>query len=138
MTDTPPVIVVGCGLAGLVTAFELTRRKVPVLMLDQENDKNLGGQAFWSLGGIFCVNSAQQRRMGIRDSPELAMRDWLGSARFDRPEDKWPRQWAEAFVRFANEGMEPYLKARGLRFLGNVGCGYSLSTVALLPGCHRL
>ncbi|KAK3321766.1 FAD binding domain-containing protein [Apodospora peruviana] len=121
-TPPQPVLIVGAGLAGLVAAFELTQRNVPVILLDQENSQNLGGQAFWSLGGIFCVDSAEQRRMGIKDSRELAMRDWMGSARFDRPkEDYWPRKWAEAFVNFATDEMESYVKARGLGFLFNVG-----------------
>jgi len=119
---TAPVLIVGAGLAGLVAAFELTQRKVPVIILDQENAANLGGQAFWSLGGLFCVDSTEQRRMGIKDSRELAMRDWMGSARFDREkEDHWPRQWAEAFVNFAADEMETYVKARGIGFLMNVG-----------------
>ncbi|KAL2125688.1 hypothetical protein VTJ04DRAFT_2053 [Mycothermus thermophilus] len=116
-----PVIIVGAGLAGLVAAFELTQQNVRVLILDQENENNLGGQAFWSLGGIFCVDSAEQRRVGIKDSRELAMRDWFGSARFDRDEDYWPRKWAEAFVNFATDEMESYVKARGIGFLFNVG-----------------
>ncbi|KAH7361913.1 FAD binding domain-containing protein [Plectosphaerella cucumerina] len=124
-----PVIVVGAGLAGLVAAFELaSQRRVPVIILDQENRANLGGQAFWSLGGLFVVDSAEQRRMGIKDSKALALRDWLGSAAFDREhtgEDRWPRRWAEAFVDFAADkspdGMERYVKARGLGFLFNVG-----------------
>lgn len=116
-----PVIIVGAGLAGLVAAFELSERNVPTILLDQENASNLGGQAFWSLGGIFVVNSTEQRRLGIRDSRELAMRDWMGSARFDRPdEDRWPRKWAEAFVNFATDEMEDYVKARGLGFMFNV------------------
>ncbi|KAF7561221.1 hypothetical protein G7046_g2931 [Stylonectria norvegica] len=117
-----PVIIIGAGLAGLVAAFELSERNVPVLLLDQENANNLGGQAFWSLGGLFCVNSTEQRRMGIRDSRELAMSDWMGSARFDREkEDYWPRRWAKAFVDFATDDMERYVKARGLGFMFNVG-----------------
>lgn len=118
---TGPVIIVGAGLAGLVAAFELSERKVPTIIIDQENAANLGGQAFWSLGGLFCVDSTEQRRMGIKDSRELAMRDWMGSARFDRKEDYWPRRWAEAFVNFATDEMESYVKARGLGFLVNVG-----------------
>ncbi|KAI0468333.1 putative 3-ketosteroid-delta-1-dehydrogenase [Xylaria cf. heliscus] len=120
---TESVIIVGAGLAGLVAAFELTQRNVPVVLVDQEGEQNLGGQAFWSLGGIFCVDSAEQRRMGIRDSRALALRDWLGSARFDRDEDedRWPRRWAEAFVDFATDEMEGYVKARGAGFLANVG-----------------
>ncbi|KAI1114609.1 FAD binding domain-containing protein [Nemania sp. NC0429] len=127
MTETTPdkkspVVIVGAGLAGLVAAFELTQRGVPVVFVDQEGEQSLGGQAFWSLGGIFCVDSAEQRRMGIKDSRELALRDWLGSAGFDRErDDHWPRRWAEAFVDFAVDGMERYLKARGAGFLMNVG-----------------
>lgn len=121
ITDQKPVLIVGGGLAGLVAAFELTRNNVPVVIIDQENAGNLGGQAFWSLGGIFCVNSTEQRRLGIKDSRELAMRDWFDSAAFDREEDYWPKQWAEAFVNFATDDMEKYLKARGMGFLFNVG-----------------
>ncbi|KAK4101323.1 fumarate reductase/succinate dehydrogenase flavoprotein-like protein [Parathielavia hyrcaniae] len=121
-SEKKPVIIVGAGLAGLVAAFELSQQNVPTLILDQENASSLGGQAFWSLGGLFCVDSAEQRRMGIKDSRELAMRDWFGSARFDREkEDYWPRKWAEAFVNFATDEMESYVKARGLGFLFNVG-----------------
>ncbi|KYK62122.1 hypothetical protein DCS_03269 [Drechmeria coniospora] len=117
-----PVVIVGAGLAGLVAAFELSQRKVPTLVVEQENASNLGGQAFWSLGGLFVVDSTEQRRMGIKDSREQAMRDWLGSARFDREtEDYWPRRWAKAFVDFATDDMEAYVKARGLRFMANVG-----------------
>lgn len=117
-----PVIIVGGGLAGLVAAFELSQRGVRTLIVDQEGEQNLGGQAFWSLGGIFCVDSTEQRRLGIKDSRKLAMRDWLGSARFDRPDDEdiWPRRWAEAFVDFATDGMEKYLKDRGAGFLSTV------------------
>ncbi|KAI0902074.1 FAD binding domain-containing protein [Annulohypoxylon nitens] len=118
-----PVIIVGGGLAGLVAAFELSERGVKTVIVDQEGEQNLGGQAFWSLGGIFCVDSTEQRRLGIKDSRTLAMRDWLGSARFDRldDEDAWPRKWAEAFVDFATDGMEKYLKDRGAGFMFNVG-----------------
>src|SRR5437588_11940488 len=87
-------IVVGAGLAGLVAACEVVDRGLRVLILDQENSANLGGQAFWSFGGLFFVNSPEQRRLGIRDSHELALQDWLGTTRIDGPADYWTRQWA--------------------------------------------
>ena len=121
MPDAQPVIIVGGGLAGLVAAFELSKRKVPTIVVDQENANSLGGQAFWSLGGLFCVNSAEQRRVGIKDSRELAMEDWFNSAQFDREQDHWPRKWAKAFVDFATDEMENYVKGLGLGFMFNVG-----------------
>ncbi|MEQ0559650.1 FAD-binding dehydrogenase [Amycolatopsis sp. NEAU-NG30] len=122
MDTEPDVIVVGAGLAGLVATHELVKAGRGVLVLDQENRNNLGGQAFWSLGGIFLVDSPEQRRTGIKDSYELARQDWLGSAGFDRDEeDKWARQWAEAYVRFAATEKRAYLHDLGLRFTPVVG-----------------
>jgi predicted oxidoreductase len=115
------VIVVGAGLAGLVAACELVERGLRVLILDQENSANLGGQAFWSFGGLFFVDSPEQRRLGIRDSHELALQDWLGTAAFDRPEDYWPRQWAHAYVDFAAGEKRSWLGARGLKIFPLVG-----------------
>jgi predicted oxidoreductase len=122
VSDNVDVIVVGAGLAGLVATYELSQAGKRVLVLDQENRNNLGGQAFWSLGGLFLVDSPEQRRMGVKDSHDLALRDWLGSAGFDRDrEDHWPRQWAEAYVRFAATEKREYLHALGLRFTPVVG-----------------
>ncbi|MEU9506815.1 FAD-binding dehydrogenase [Micromonospora sp. NPDC048170] len=115
------VIVVGAGLAGLVAAAELADTGRRVILLDQEPEANLGGQAFWSFGGLFLVDSPEQRRMGIRDSRELALQDWLGTAGFDRPEDEWPRRWAEAYVDFAAGEKRSWLHARGVRFFPVVG-----------------
>jgi predicted oxidoreductase len=109
------VIVVGAGLAGLVAACELVERGRRVLVVDQENANNIGGQAFWSFGGLFFVDSPEQRRLGIRDSHELALQDWLGTAGFDRPEDHWPRQWAHAYVDFAAGEKRSWLRERGLQ-----------------------
>jgi predicted oxidoreductase len=114
-------IVVGAGLAGLVAAAELADAGRRVLLLDQEPEQSLGGQAFWSLGGLFLVDSPEQRRMGIRDSVALALQDWHGSAQFDRPEDHWPRQWAEAYVHFAAGEKRSWLRAMGHRIFPVVG-----------------
>jgi uncharacterized protein len=114
-------IVIGAGLAGLVATAELADAGRRVILLDQEPEASLGGQAFWSFGGLFFVDSPEQRRMGIHDSRELAWQDWLGTAGFDRPEDEWPRRWAEAYVDFAAGEKRAWLHAQGVRFVPNVG-----------------
>src|SRR5438876_8684528 len=120
-TDRVDVIVVGAGLAGLVATHELVKAGRSVLVLDQENRNNLGGQAFWSLGGLFLVNSPEQRRLGIKDSYDLALQDWMGTAGFDREEDLWPRKWAEAYVGFAAGEKRDWLRAMGHRIFPVVG-----------------
>lgn len=119
--DSADAIIVGGGLAGLTAAAELGDRGKSVILLDQEPERFLGGQAFWSMGGLMMIDTPEQRRMGIRDSRDLAMRDWMGSAQFDRPEDEWPRKWAEAYVDFAAGEMRPWLHAMGLRWFPIVG-----------------
>ena len=114
-------IVVGAGLAGLVAATELTGAGRKVVVVEQESRANLGGQAFWSFGGLFFVNSPEQRRMGIKDSVELAWQDWLGAAGFDRPEDHWPGLWARAYVDFAAGEKRSWLHAQGMRWFPVVG-----------------
>ena len=115
------VIVVGAGLAGLVATAELADAGRKVLLLDQEPEQSLGGQAFWSLGGLFLVDSPEQRRMGIKDSYDLALQDWMGSAQFDRECDLWPRRWAEAYVAFAAGEKRQWLHDQGLRLFPVVG-----------------
>ncbi|MEM5502696.1 FAD-binding dehydrogenase [Ahrensia kielensis] len=115
------VIIVGAGLAGLVAAAELADRGKSVTIIDQEPEAFLGGQAFWSLGGLMLVDTPEQRRMGIKDSRALAMQDWFGSAQFDRPQDHWPRKWAEAYVDFAAGEMRPWLYNMGMRWFPIVG-----------------
>jgi len=115
------VIIVGAGLSGLVAAAELADAGRKLIILDQEPEQSLGGQAFWSFGGIFLVDSPEQRRMGIRDSHALALDDWMGTAAFDREQDFWPRQWAQAYVAFAAGEKRSWLRARGIRFFPVVG-----------------
>jgi len=115
------VIVVGAGLAGLVATVELAAAGCKVIVLEQEAETSLGGQAFWSFGGLFLVDSSEQRRLRIRDSHELALQDWLGSASFDRSEDHWPRRWAEAYVAFAAGEKRAWLRAMGMRWFPVVG-----------------
>lgn len=120
MADTD-VIVVGAGLAGLVAASEVVAHGKRVIVLDQEGEQSLGGQAFWSLGGLFMVNSPEQRRMGIRDNRDLAWRDWLCTAQFSGAQDDLPRQMAERFVDFASGEMRDWLYGLGMRWFPIVG-----------------
>ena len=113
MTDTD-VLIIGAGLAGLVAAAEAADAGRRVTVVDQEPAASIGGQAWWSLGGLFLVNSPEQRRLGIKDSADLAMADWLGSADFDRPEDHWPREWAKAYVDFAAGEKRSWLRQQGI------------------------
>ncbi len=115
------VIVIGAGLAGLVATAELVDAGRTVILLDQEPEQSIGGQAHWSFGGLFLVDSPEQRRMRVKDSRDLALQDWLGTAGFDRAEDAWPRKWAEAYVDFAAGEKRSWLHQQGVRFFPVVG-----------------
>lgn len=134
MQNQADVIIVGAGLAGLVAAAELADAGRRVLIVEQENEQNLGGQAFWSFGGLMFVDSPEQRRMGIRDSHPLALQDWMGNAGFDRPEDHWPRKWAEAYVAFAAGEKRAWLHQQGMRWFPVVGWAERGGYGALGPG----
>jgi predicted oxidoreductase len=128
------VVVVGAGLAGLVATAELADAGRKVVLVEQEPEASLGGQAFWSFGGLFFVDSPEQRRMRIKDSTELALQDWLGTAGFDRAEDHWPRQWAEAYVDFASGEKRAWLREQGLRLFPVVGWAERGGFLATGPG----
>ena len=115
------VIVVGAGLAGLVAAAEAADRGKRVILVDQEGEQSLGAQAWWSFGGLFLIDSPEQRRLGVKDSLELARQDWFGSAQFDRAEDRWPRAWAEAYLDFAAGEKRSWLHQMGHRIFPVVG-----------------
>jgi predicted oxidoreductase len=128
------IIVVGAGLAGLVAAAEAADAGRSVLLLDQEGEQSVGGQAFWSLGGLFFVDSPEQRRLRIRDSRELALRDWMNTAGFDRAEDHWPHRWAEAYIEFAAGEKRSWLHALGMRWFPAVGWAERGAAGASAPG----
>ena len=121
MASDADAIVIGAGLAGLVTACEAAEGGARVIVVDQESPANLGGQAFWSLGGLFMVDTPEQRRLGIKDSFDLAWADWQGAAGFDRDEDHWPQKWARAYVEFAAGEKRDWLRAMGHRSFPVVG-----------------
>ena len=114
-------IIIGAGLAGLVAAHELAAAGRKVILLEQEGENSIGGQAFWSLGGLFMVDSPEQRRLGIKDNIDLARQDWFGSAQFDRSEDHWPKRWAESYLEFAAGEMRAWLHGLGMRWFPVVG-----------------
>ena len=115
-------IVIGAGLSGLVATAEIADRGKKVLLLDQEPESSFGGQAWWSFGGLFLIDSPEQRRMGIRDSYELARQDWFGSANFDRDEeDYWGKKWAEAYLDFAAGEKRSWLRKMGIKFFPVIG-----------------
>ncbi|MBF4568947.1 FAD-binding dehydrogenase [Plantibacter sp. VKM Ac-2880] len=114
-------IVIGSGLAGLVATAELVAAGKRVILVEQEPESNLGGQAHWSFGGLFLIDSPEQRHLGVRDSLELATQDWFGAAAFDRPEDHWPKRWAEAYLDFAAGEKRAWLHEQGMRFFPVVG-----------------
>jgi uncharacterized protein len=128
------VIVVGAGLAGLVATAELADAGRRVILLEQEPEPWLGGQAFWSFGGLFFINSPEQRRLGVRDSHELASKDWMATAGFDRQEDHWPRKWAEAYLAFAAGEKRSWLHGQGVRFFPIVGWAERRAYPAAGPG----
>ncbi|GGV47824.1 FAD-binding dehydrogenase [Streptomyces longisporoflavus] len=121
MAHDADVIVIGAGLAGLAATAELVDAGRRVILVDQEPEQSLGGQAHWSFGGLFFVDSPEQRRLRIKDSHALALQDWMGTAAFDRPEDHWPRKWAEAYVDFAAGEKRSWLHRQGVRFFPVVG-----------------
>jgi predicted oxidoreductase len=128
------VLVVGWGLAGLVAAAEAVAAGRRVVIVDQEPRPNLGGQAWWSFGGLFFIDSPEQRRMGIKDSVELARQDWFGTAGFDRAEDAWPRRWAEAYLQFAHREKRAWLREKGVGFFPVVGWAERGGYTATGPG----
>ncbi|MDN5938374.1 MAG: FAD-binding dehydrogenase [Salinisphaera sp.] len=121
MDHNTDALIVGAGLAGLVAACELIEAGRRVIVIDQESKANLGGQAWWSFGGLFFVNSPEQRRVGIRDSLDLAWQDWIGTAGFDREEDHWPKKWAEAYVHWAAGGKREWVRSKGIGLFPIVG-----------------
>lgn len=133
-THTTDVLIIGWGLAGLVAASEAAAAGKRVTIIDQEPRTNLGGQAWWSFGGLFFIDSPEQRRLGVRDSLELARQDWFGTAGFDREEDLWPRRWAEAYLQFAHDEKRSWLRQMGVGFFPIVGWAERGGYTATGPG----
>ena len=131
---TTDVLIIGAGLAGLAAAAEAAEAGRRVVVVDQEPEQSLGGQAVWAFGGLFLVDTPEQRRLGVRDSRDLAWQDWEATAGFDRPEDAWPRRWAEAYVDWAAGEKRAWLRAQGVRLFPVVGWAERGGGLATGPG----
>lgn len=109
-------LVIGGGLAGLVTAIELLRSGKSVTLVDRDTPARLGGLALWAFGGMALVDTPLQRRMKLKDSPELALRDWIRFGELDETEI-WPRQWAAHYVEHSRSQVYDWVIQHGLKFM---------------------
>jgi len=138
------VVVVGAGIAGLVAALELLEHGRGVLLVDRCHPEELGGLAREAFGGMFMVDTPEQRRSRIRDSVELALADWRRVAEFG-DDDLWPRRWADEYVARARDEVGGWLKGHGVRFFpvvnwaerGAYGDGNSVPRFHLTWGCGQ-
>src|SRR5690348_13851512 len=144
MADNNDVIVVGAGIAGLVCALELIEYGRDVVLVDRCRPDEVGGLAREAFGGMFMVDTPEQRFSRVRDSVELAIADWLRVADFDE-RDVWPRRWAEEYVARARDEVGGWLKRYGVRFFpvvnwaerGAYGDGNSVPRFHLTWGCGQ-
>ena len=142
--ESADVVVIGAGIAGLVATLELLDRGRDVLLLDRCRAEEVGGLAREAFGGMFMVDTPEQRRSGIEDSPELALDDWMRMAGFEEG-DEWPRRWAEQYVKRARDEVGGWLKQHGVTFFpvvnwaerGVHGDGNSVPRFHLTWGCGK-
>ena len=109
------VVIVGAGIAGITAAFELLGQGRKVLLLDRDIRSEMGGLAKKSFGGMFFVNTPQQRWSGIRDTAEQAWKDWQSVAEFE-PGDHYPRRWAESYVYNCTDQIYNWITKLGVTF----------------------
>ena len=137
-------VVVGGGLAGIVTALELLRAGQRVVLVDRDTPERLGGLALWAFGGMALVGTPLQEAMGIPDTPERALHDWLQFGELD-PQDEWPLQWARYYVEHSRSEVYDWLKNEGIKFMPAVnwverglnGDGNSLPRYHVVWGTSR-
>jgi predicted oxidoreductase len=110
------VAIAGAGLAGIVTAYELLTAGRRVLFIDKDRPENFGGLAKQSFGGVHMIDTPHQRRLKIKDSPELAWHDWQSVAGYE-PADEWPRRWGQFYCGNSCEYIWEFLSSKGVKFL---------------------
>ncbi|NOQ92601.1 MAG: FAD-binding protein, partial [Flavobacteriaceae bacterium] len=90
-------IIIGGGISGITAAIELLGANKKVIIIERDFEKNFGGLAKESFGGMFFINSKQQRFSNIKDSISQAKKDWFSFAEFDDNE-VWGKKWANEFL----------------------------------------
>ena len=138
------VLVIGGGLAGIVTALEALRTGNTVTLVDRDSPERFGGLALWAFGGMALVGTPLQARMKIPDTPEIALADWLRFGELD-PADRWSRAWAEHYVERSRPDVYDWLTSHGLKFMpavnwverGRLGEGNSLPRYHIVWGTAR-
>ncbi len=109
------VVIVGGGIAGIITAYELIEAGKKVLIIDRDKEANFGGLAKWAFGGMFFVDSKLQRSRGIKDSIDLATKDWFSFAEFDEKEH-WGKKWAEQYIHYSTPHGYDWMRKHGFSF----------------------
>ncbi|MDZ4844346.1 MAG: FAD-binding dehydrogenase [Chitinophagales bacterium] len=109
------VAIAGGGIAGIITAFELLNYGKKVTIVERDAQENFGGLAKESFGGMFFVDTPYQRRNGIKDSVDLALRDWFSVAEFEE-EDVWQKKHAENYVTRCTEDVFWWLRKHGISY----------------------
>ena len=109
------VLIIGGGIAGITTAYELIEAGKKVIIIDRDKEKNFGGLAKWAFGGMFFVDSKLQQKRGIKDSIDLAMKDWFSFAEFDE-EEYWGKKWAEQYIHYSTPHGYDWMTKEGFSF----------------------
>lgn len=147
-TTTSPLVadalVIGGGIAGITAALELLDQRQSVILVDAEPETYFGGQANNAFGGMLLINTPEQRKNGVHDSPELLFRDWCRAAEF-KEDDHWGRAWAHAYAYHCKTDIYDWLRGHGIRFFpavqwverGNFGQGNSRPRYHIAWGCGR-
>ena len=107
-------LVIGGGIAGIVTALELLDGGQSVILLDSDERERFGGLALWAFGGMALIDTPEQRHMGVKDSPALALQDWIRFGELDADE-QWPLAWAQCYVEESRTLVYDWLKSLGLK-----------------------